>query len=369
MYSFGGEMEFTARVRSSESIIESRLILEYDSTRSILHPQAGDLPDGYSLTIEDDQISKKIFPLSLVNYWWEVDLRSGNTILSAQQSFLYFDHRFSWSQLEKGSVILYSLGSDPNEENDAADLALIALGTISAELETPLPGSITLVIYPRLADFQFALGDRLHGWEGAVSNVESGVILLAAASGAEGRQTLAVLIPHEITHVLLAAKWKSAYRSLPLWLVEGTAAGYEMGPRPEADLALREAVDQGRLIPVQTFCRVFPAEEKPALLAYAESKSFAGFLKQTYGVEAVRRAMAEYAAGAECGSGLKSSTGKMLGELESDWISTLAIKKIWIPPAWILVLAGFGLLAGVLAVRLLIHRRKHQVPARKEEAG
>jgi hypothetical protein len=363
--SFGGRLNFSACIHTSESISTSRLILEYGSSRYVFSPRQTESPDGYSLTAEEATVSQTPFPFSSGKYWWEADFPSGEILASPVQTFFYSDSRFSWNRSEINKIILYSIGLAPDATGDIADLTLLSLGTVSAEWETPIPDSITLAVYPNQADFQSALGSRVRGWEGAVSSPEERVIIVAAAPGAEGRKTLAVLIPHEVTHVLLGAKWGAAYSSLPLWLAEGLASGYEMEPRPKAEQALMEAADAGTLISIRALCGVFPSMEGPALLAYAESKSFVTYLKGTYGLPAMRNAAAAYASGADCGRGIEDAIGKPLEDLESDWRVTLTGKSSWIPLPWAFVLAGAGLLGGLWILHYGVGRRRRVVVAEK----
>jgi hypothetical protein len=364
-FTYAGQIRFIADVHASEPVLESRLILEYDSSRFVFSPQPGGIT-GEDVIMVADAVSRLPFPFASVRYWWEADFPCGVSIASAAKALLYYDSAVSWKQLTRGNLTLYWVDGGVGEADDAADLALLSLGTISAELETPIPAALTLAIFPHLADLRAAMGDRLRGWEGAISDPDAGVVLLAAASGAEGRQTLAVLIPHEITHILLAQKWGAAPAALPLWLEEGAAGSYEMGPRPEADRALREAADHGELIPMSTLCGVFPSEEGAALLAYAESKSFVSFLKEAYGPAALREGMAAYAGGADCERGMEAATGKTLTGLESDWKSTLLAQPGWIPPAWVLVFAGVLFLAVLLVLPVLVRCGKLRLrPGRK----
>ncbi|MGB7539376.1 MAG: peptidase MA family metallohydrolase [Anaerolineales bacterium] len=354
---FNGRLHFTARVHASEPILASRLILAYDSSRYAFFPLKGYAPDGFSLAVEAVTATALPFPFTDVTYWWEVDLPSGNALVSEAQTFFYIDDRFAWNHLPRTNLDLYWVEGDWAAANGIADLALLSIGTISAELETPIPERITVVQYPKMADFHAALDGRIRGWEGAVSSPGAETVILAAAPGAEGRATLAVLLPHEIAHVLLGTRWGAGYALIPQWLREGIAAGYEMEPRPEQEIHLREAAAERSVIPIRTLCRVFPAEENPAMLAYAESKSFVAFLKQKYGLAAIRSALAAYAGGAECDHGLEAVTGRKFSDLESAWLGTFADNGLFISASWALVLAGIVLLAGILVVRGVLHRK------------
>jgi hypothetical protein len=363
--SIDGYMSFVAIFHATEEILESRLVLEYGSCRHVEYPYANTNIDAYWLSVTKTTSEGLPFLFTNVIYWWEVDLRDGNTIASEKQTLFFFDTRFKWKQFSKNNVTLYWWEGDPEAAEVAADLTLFSLGGISAELETPIPENITVVMYSWLTDLQSTMPDRLHGWEGAISDGKAGVILLAAAPGVEGRKTLAMLIPHEVTHILLVTGWGEAYDLFPFWLVEGIATGYEMEPWPKADLALREAVDAGSTIPIRALCAVFPVEEQAAMLAYAESKSFVAFIKEKYGLSAIRNAFAAYAGGADCNVGMEVSTGSGLEKLEADWMNTLSGSKSWIPSSWVIVLAGVIMLGGVLAVRGMIGRRNTTGPADK----
>ena len=358
---FGREMVFSAAVQAGEPVRTAELIFEDDSLHSSSYPVEVSDSDGITLSARRDLVSEPVFPFSTIAYWWRVTLDSGDTILSEKQSLVYRDDRFSWQMIQKGRATVRWVEGDRASAEDAADLLLLDLGTISADLETPIPENVAVYIYPRLADFHSGLGKLAHDWEGGVSDPAASIILLAAAPGAEGRQALAALLPHETVHLLLGARWKDAYASLPLWLVEGTAALYEVGSQPDADQAVQRAAKDGSLIPLATLCRSFPSDESPALLAYAESRSFVGYLRDTYGLTAVRRAMADYAAGAECGQGFSAATGKNIETLEKSWRTEVSAKPSGPLAAWAVVLGAFGLLAGVLAAGG-IARRGRKLP-------
>jgi hypothetical protein len=368
-YVFGREAYFTAGLTASEPPQSAQLTLRDGFARTVAYPADITAAGEYLLSVRRDLSDGSFFPFSSFEYWWEAVFPSGQKARSDPLIFQYADNRFSWSRLEQGRAAVEWTAGDSTEAEDAAELILLASGTASADLDTPIPDQITLYLYPRLAELSSAVGSGWQGWEGAVSDPASGIILLAAASGAEGWHPLAVLVPHEVTHLLLGEKFRESYAALPLWLLEGTAAGYEMADRPEADRALSAAAAGGNLIPMRTLCDVFPAEEHAALLAYAESKSFVAFLKQTFGLAALRQAMAEYAGGADCRRGLEAAAGKPLDELELEWRRTFAAGSAGGSPAWALVFAGVVLLAGVLGVRWMIRRGIIRSAGKKEGAG
>lgn len=136
-------------------------------------------------------------------------------------------------------------------------------------------------------------------------------------------------------------------------------------PRSDADQLLRQAEGGNTLIPMAVLCRSFPSEEAPALLAYAESKSFVAFLRAKFGWAAIREALGDYAAGADCGSGFIKPTGKPIDMLEKSWRAGLTEKRDAVLTTWTLVLGAFALLAMVLAAGWILRRRR-RLHQRKE---
>jgi hypothetical protein len=357
-YTFGSEILFSATVRSGEPVRRAELAARIAGSETGLYPaEVSAREEDYLLAVRWDLARTPVFPFSPLEYWWTVETESGSTTASAPLVWAYEDRRFAWQRMEKGRASVSWVEGDSSQADDVADLVLLSLGTESADLDTPIPQRIRLYIYPRLADLHSGLGKEVRGWEGAVSDPASGVILVAAAPGAGGRRALAALLPHEVSHLLLGMKWKAAYALLPVWLTEGLAGGFEMAPRPELEAMLADAVKSGRLLPFSALCRSFPAEEEAALLAYAESRSFVAFLRSEFGLAAVREAIAAYAAGAPC-AGSFASTGRTIDDLEQEWIGRMTEGRSGAyGAAGGLLAAGLGLLACILLIGWLVRRR------------
>jgi hypothetical protein len=365
-YSFGDEILFSATAHSGEILLHASLKARIAGADPVtLAADIAPGEEGYLLSARWDLSTNPVFPFSSLDYWWEVETASNPGTVSASQTLQYEDDRFAWQRMEKGRVSVSWVEGDAGQADDAADLILLSLGSESADLDTAIPDRIRLYIYSRLTDLQTGLGKDAHGWEGAVSDPASGVMLVAAAPGADGRNALAILLPHETAHLLLGMKWKSAYAGLPAWLTEGLAVGFEMAPRPEMDRILVEAAGRGELLPLSALCQSFPSEEEPALLAYAESRSFVTFLRAKYGLTAVRQAIEAYAAGTPC-AGAYALTGRNLGDLEKEWIGQIAgTQKGSYSAAEGLLAAGLGLLLCLLMTGWFLRRRK----ARKGGGG
>ncbi len=186
--SFGREMVFSATVQSTDPVQSANLIVEDSDARSSVYPVDISAQNGFALVARRDLQAEPIFPFSSVAYWWEVIFASGNKIVSEKQTLQYLDDRFSWQALTKGRATVRWVEGDSNSAGNAADLLLLDLGTISADLETPIP-EIDLAVY-----LSAPCGFPIPAWEhlpttgrGGYADPASAIILIAAASG-RGRQ-------------------------------------------------------------------------------------------------------------------------------------------------------------------------------------
>jgi hypothetical protein len=356
--SFGERIRFSTQVRSGQSLTDAHLTIRMEDGSAVELSVQTTEEDGYRLAAEWDVSSRPLFPFSRLSFLWEVEDALGRKAASSPQVVEYADDRFSWRMLDRGTVAVHWIDGSDEEAQNAANLILLTLGSVSADLAAPIPDLVRVYIYPRLDDLRSALSESLHGWEGGVSAPSSAVILVAAAPGAEGRRTLAILLPHETVHVLLGSKYPPDADDLPVWFGEGLAAFYEMEPRPDLDRILSDAVREEDLIPIPALCAVFPTDESPALLAYAESRSFVAFLRGEFGRETLRQAADSYSAGAVCSDGFLAATGKTLEELEILWRTELTGGMADGFPVGILMAVGAGLLVLVLLAGSAIRRRR-----------
>jgi hypothetical protein len=362
---FGERVDFSAQVSPAEPLHSAFLVVRIGGAEPVRLAAVVDAGGG--LTASWDAARRPIFPFAHVLYWWELETESGQTVSPTGAAFDYADDRFAWQELSQGRVVVHWIEGSPADTQDAANLTLLALGGESADLAAPIPDAVRVYIYPRLEDLRSALAGAPE-WEGAASDAGSATILVAAAPGADGRRTLAILLPHEILHVLVGTKWPQTVSRVPAWLAEGLAASYEMEPRPDLDQRLRDGILAGSLIPFPALCAGFPSGEAPALLAYAESRSFIASIRAQYGKDAIRQALESYAGGAACQDGFHQATGKHLDDLERAWRETLAGRQPAAIPTSVIFLGGVGLLVVIVLAGWAVRRRRRHKPVREKSA-
>jgi RNA polymerase sigma factor (sigma-70 family) len=94
-------------------------------------------------------------------------------------------------------------------------------------------------------------------------------------------QILADLLPHEITHIVLACHFR---KPIPRWKDEGAAMLSESAPsRARYEKALREVLDGDRRMPLRLLLASREYPKKDLMAFYAQSYSIADFLVQFWG--------------------------------------------------------------------------------------
>jgi tetratricopeptide (TPR) repeat protein len=160
--------------------------------------------------------------------------------------------------------------------------------------------------------------DRLTGLGDWAAGLFDGVVRVSVPDLA-GEGWRAVLV-HELVHAFAVG---IAGTRVPGWLNEGLAQALEGGPR---DAALLRARLRGKaLFTLEELSGTLADWQDPAAiaLAYAESFLFVGFLRATYGDEALRRTVLGIGAGLPPGEAFRRFTGVDLGAAFGDWSSGL----------------------------------------------
>jgi hypothetical protein len=157
--------------------------------------------------------------------------------------------------------------------------------------------------------------------------------VILAASGLQEANVLDLqrILPHEVTHALIHEVTQSDFDSVPLWLSEGlaTSVQYTFAPDPDAQLLMKEAARDQALISLDTLCAAFPQSPARARLAYAESASVIGYIRDRYGRRALRDLVAAYGDGATCEGGVQRVLSLSLDRLQAQWSQSLAPQSGW----------------------------------------
>lgn len=205
----------------------------------------------------------------------------------------------------------------------ALETAQAGLASIVRFIPSDLEQPIEIFIYDSSEALQSALVPSQENWIAGHADPALGIVRVLIEPGPQQGITLEQRIPHELMHVMLYRHVGPGYKNLPGWLREGMATMAEMYPNADYDRVLEEAVTNNVLIPLKDLCVSFPEDMPQAFLAYAESRSFTGFLSKTYGSSGLQNLAAAYADGMDCERGTERVFGVSLSNLEQKWRSSL----------------------------------------------
>ena len=255
---------------------------------------------------------------------------------------------------------------DANFGGSALEVAQAGLESIGNLIPSSLEQSIEIYIYANIDDLHSDLAPGGEDWVAGHADPALGVVKVVVQPGSEQGITMAQRIPHELMHVMLYRHVGAGYQNIPAWLREGMGTLVEMYPNPEYDRVLRAAVADDALIPFENLCTLFPSDAGQAFLAYAESRSFTGYLHETYGSRGLLDLAASYADGVECDRGTERALGVSLSSLEAQWRSSVLGKTTFfsalqnISPY--LVLLCLVLIIPLLGIAVVLRKGKLNEP-------
>ncbi len=216
-----------------------------------------------------------------------------------------YESDIRWIQKEIGQLIVMVQdgGNAISHAEYLFEGAVAAFDNAFAELEETPPGIPFWIIYvDSRADMQKIVGRPVGGWADGVARTAVNTV------STDGRSP----DYHEVMHVAATVAW--GVPSTPwAWINEGLAtyasgdcAGAKIHPLSAALIDTGSAVSLNHLI--------YNFWEVDEISAYLQSASVVGYIRETYGVGAVRRI---WQGGPEA---ISAAMGMEINQLESDWL-------------------------------------------------
>ncbi len=362
-YSFGQHITFFLKATSEATITQVNLFFRVQGETDATVVPSVPFDPGVEVSIEYaySLVEHNVPPFAPITFWWEVHDEAGGYARSEDRLLYYADNRYEWQHIrEKRQDVnwgVYWVKGDASFGQAALDVAAASLDEINRELRTPVPGDIQIYIYPTEEDLRSALNLSGYDWAGGQARPELGAILVGISDDAVAKGEMERLIPHELTHLLIYEKIGRTLGRVPPWLDEGLASLNERRPDPDRKVLVEQALNQDRLIPLKVLCAPFPMDENAARLAYAQSASVVGYLREEYGSQVIRDLLAAYADDISCDAGVSRVLGKDLHALDSSWradlshqgqaVTVLKNSKVWLA-LWLLTILLALPLVGVL---------------------
>lgn len=338
-YRFGEQIHFTVRFQPADAVKSVTLLYHpAHAAYTLTAAMNWDAEKGEASFVHDLR-QNPLPPFSKIFYWFRVETTDGDSYTTASFAFTLADNRFKWQNLSAPPFEVFWYQGGVEVAQQALNAASEGLVRAQEIWLAPTPKHVNIYIYADAAALHSALGTE--AWVAAHASPELGALFISLPPAGQESE-IRRLVPHELAHYLLYQQTGIGYRSLPVWFNEGLASVNELSPLPDYEVALKQAVEEGRLIPIRDLCRGFPSEAGAALLAYAESASFTNYLSHRYGRVAMHNLVDAYAQGLDCDFGVQSVLGSNLKELDAAWRADAlgisewgqALSNLW---PWILI--------------------------------
>lgn len=277
----------------------------------------------------------------------------------------------SVAAVRSGPVAVLHADGDAGYAREVAVLAAAAHAQIRADLG---PGreieTAILLLSPNSPERTLdAWASRLPRWIAGIAIPAERFVVVRVPPGRTPRELEPVLV-HELTHVIVRADFPLS-DGWPLWFHEGLAMRETRAEGLRDQIALSAATLRDRLIPLERLAVRFPANEAEARLAYAESRSFLGFLEARFEPERFRAFLGQLRA-RPFDEAFRAAYGLGPGAAEGLWLRWAGRRYAWLPAItsgttlWLLITLLFFVAAAARRRRSRLLRERWEAEERDE---
>jgi hypothetical protein len=255
--------------------------------------------------------------------WAAIPAGGGAAILSAPITFLYQDTTQQWQSL-KGSIVTVHWTTGPQSfAKRALAIAEKAIADASALLGVTETEPVDFFIYADNASFRAALGPGTRENVGGTAHSDIRTLFALLTADQINDPWVGIVIPHELTHLVMDTAVRNPYRYPPRWLDEGVAVYLTQGYDSSDRALVTAATGSGDLLPLTALTGQFPTDPAKTSLAYAESVSAIDYLVRTYGKDALVKLILAYAEGPTDDEALTAAIGVDMAGFQQGWYTAI----------------------------------------------
>ena len=321
-YVFEERLEIRVLITSDEIIQQGMVFLRVPETGAVIYGEmqvVNETDEGILLAYVLDLELEPLPPFSVIEYWTDISLESGEKLTTEKNLLVYTDNQRDWQVIEEAPLRVLWYEGDVAHALEVMSTATQGLDDIYSLVAIRPVDPIEIFVYPDAGTLADSFGSDGGFLPAGHANPEASLILAALPDSPDAERLMAQRVPHELMHILLYQNTGEGYRKLPLWLQEGLAAMVEGYANPDYEVLVLNAYESGELLPLGSLCQGFPQDQGEALLAYAQSSSFTRYLYQRFGSSGIEALVAEYADGKNCQFGAQDALGYNLSDLEAEW--------------------------------------------------
>jgi len=290
-----------------------------------VHPIEVPAAGATSLSFTLDTPSGALLPNTLVTASFRVRLADGTVVDGPRGSVRYLDTRLTWRTLTGSLVRVHWTQGDAAFARRALDIGERAVRDISALLGVTETDPIDFYIYADRTQFYDVLGPSTRESVGGVALPSIRTLFANITPSGIDDPWVAIVVPHELAHVVFQTATDNPYHRPPRWLNEGLAVylaqGYDEGDRA----TVASAASDGSLIPLTGLVGLFPTTPERFSLAYAESVAAVDHLVATYGKDALVALVRSYAGGVTDDEAFQRALGVDVAGFQVGWYDALGV--------------------------------------------
>ena len=323
---YGTEIVFRQAFSSPLALARVELLLEFPESDGPFVVQvagataAGDRALVHRWSIADDG---HLVPNTTITARWRlvpVD-RGAAPLLGPPIRILYADTRFTWRTLEGDLVRLHWYDGADSFGQRALEIGERAVREAADFLGVSESEPIDFFVYGAQDAFYDALGPGTRENVGGEAHSDIRTMFALIQPGEVADPWVAVVIPHELTHLVFDSAVRNPYHFPPRWLNEGVATYLSEGFTAADRASVRAAGADGRLMPLHALGGQFPTTAERFYLAYAESVSAVDYLVREQGTAALVKLIRSYAGGVTDDEAFRAAVGTDQAGFEEAWLA------------------------------------------------
>ena len=236
---------------------------------------------------------------------------------------VYADDRFDWKTEAGDLVRVHCYKGTEAFGKRALKIAEDAIRDTSKLLGVTETEPVDFYIYADQGAFLEALGPSFTESVGGLAVTSIRTLFTHIAPDQIDAAWIAHVIPHELAHLVFNTAAGNPYHFPPKWLNEGLAEYQSVGYGVDDRNAVRDAVKDGTLIPLDGLVGQFPASSEQFYLAYSESTSAVDFLVRTHGTDALVTLIRSYAEGRTDDEAFTAALGVDTAGFADAWMADI----------------------------------------------